>query len=147
MLKETVIGISKAINGALGDSYKINQNKVEQGLKTPCFLITPLTVNQEHTVLKRYERKQAFMIQYFPKEKKYADEVADVIDTLMNCLEYITVDGALLQGTNMDAHVVDDVLNFSVNYDMFVFKQYSWNEEDSSVMEDLTIRLSVKDGE
>lgn len=36
------------------------------------------------------------------------------------CLEYISVAGDLTRGTQMHYEVIDDVLHFFVNYDMFV---------------------------
>lgn len=56
-----------------------------------------------------------------------------------SCLEYITVTGDLVRGTKMKYEVVDGVLNFFVNYDLFVYKV-----ADSIPMEDLSQDVTVK---
>ncbi|MCD8067764.1 MAG: hypothetical protein LUE87_02510 [Lachnospiraceae bacterium] len=54
-----------------------------------------------------------------------------------DCLEWITVDGDLLRGTQMHYEIEDNVLLFFVNYDLFVFK-----EQEEEAMEELTLDQS-----
>ena len=62
-----------------------------------------------------------------------------VAERLEFCLEWITVTGDLVRGTKMKYEVVDGVLNFFVNYDLFVYKV-----ADSIPMEDLSKDVTVK---
>mgnify|MGYP000801805600 FL=1 len=55
------------------------------------------------------------------------------------CLEWITVTGDLVRGSKMKSEIVDGVLNFFVNYDMFVYRKV-----DSVPMEDVSQNISVK---
>lgn len=134
MLKETVIGIEDAICGALDGEYELCKDTIEQDMNVPCFLITPILATNNHVVMKRYERTYSFMVQYFPKGQSYIDEsegltqtrseeLADVTEMLMDALEIIEIDGQPHRGINMSANVVDDVLNFSVDYKFFLLKE------------------------
>ena len=58
----------------------------------------------------------------------------------MNALEIIDVDGDLCRGTEMHYEVVDDVLSFFVNYDMYVYKK----EAVQPVMEIVDYNANVK---
>jgi hypothetical protein len=61
------------------------------------------------------------------------------MEGLYNALEVITVDGDLCRGTEMDVDVVDDVLCFFVNYDMYVYK----NKEET-LMENIKHNTTEK---
>ena len=55
------------------------------------------------------------------------------------CLEWITVTGDLVHGTKMKYEIVDGVLNFFVNYDMFVYRR-----SESQLMEEISQDVTVK---
>ena len=55
------------------------------------------------------------------------------------CLEYITVTGDLVRGTKMKYEIIDGVLNFFVNYDLFVYKVVT-----PDVMEEISENVTMK---
>ena len=55
------------------------------------------------------------------------------------CLEWISVAGDLTRGTQMRYEVIDNVLHFFVNYDMFVYRL-----DNTPAMSELTENVSVK---
>jgi protein involved in ribonucleotide reduction len=123
MLNEIMIGIAQKLNQVFGDDYHIHIDEIEQGLKEPCFLIVNLKGAQEQEIGTLYNRDQSFDIHYFPKnKKKIIREVNSVVDTLNMELEYITVVGNLVRGTEMKHEVVDGVLHFFVNYNIRIRK-------------------------
>lgn len=151
MLKEAVAGIEDAICGALDGEYELHRDNIEQDMNLPCFLITPILATNKHVVMKRYERTYSFMIQYIPKYQSYIDEsaglmqrrseeLADVAEMLMDALEIIEIDGQPHGGSNMESVVVDDVLNFSVDYTFFLLKE----PEKDEPMETLSISIYLK---
>lgn len=143
MLNKITIGITQALNAEFGDSKKIYIDDIEQGLEEPCFLVTPLTSVENLLIGKRYERNYPFMIQYFPKDKDYRTECNKVTEQLFNTLENIMMDGDLIRGTDMTAHIEDGVLNFEVTYKLHVFKVKTSTEDE--VMESLEQDISVKE--
>lgn len=140
MINKIIDGISVAINSEFGDPYEIYTESIEQGLVEPCFSILCLnpTINQK--LGKRYFRRNQFCIHYFPSSDEKRSECQAVIERLMNALEIITVDGDLCRGTDMHGEVVDNVLSFFVNYDMYVYKE----EAAAPVMESVEHITTMK---
>lgn len=122
MINSIIDAISIALNSAFGEGYEIYTESVEQGLKEPCFSIFCLNPTNRLFRGERYFRQNMFCIQYFPSTDEKGAECNDVSESLFDCLEYISVEGNLTRGTKMHGELVDWVLNFFINYDMFVYK-------------------------
>lgn len=140
MLNNLIDSIAIKLNQEFGDGVAIHKEQVKQGLKEPCFFIMLLTSNQKQVIGKRYFREHPFDIHYFPSTKDKSTEILDVVERLNDALEYITMDGDLIRGTKMYHEVVNDVLHFFVNYDLFVYKE----SEASDPMETLTVESGLK---
>lgn len=140
MINKIIDGISVAINSEFGDPYEIYTESIEQGLVEPCFSILCLNPTINQVLGKRYFRKNMFCIHYFPSSDEKRSECYAVIEKLMNALEIITVDSDLCRGTDMNGEVVDNVLSFFVNYDMYVYKE----ETTEPVMESVSHKTTMK---
>lgn len=148
MIQKIIDGISISLDAEFGKKYKIYTESIEQGLKEPCFSI--LCVNPTNELFRgnRYFRKNLMCIQYFPcgtfKDDegevigKY-QECMDALERMFDCLEIIKVKDDPQRGTSMHGEVVDGVLNFFVNYDMFVYKV-----EEKTQMETLDLKTDVE---
>ena len=123
MINKIKDGISVAINSEFGDSYEIYTESIEQGLIEPCFSVLCLNPTINKVLGNRYFRKNRFCIHYFPSSDEKRSECYEVIERLMDALEFITVDGDQCLGTNLHCEVVDNVLSFFVDYDMYVYKE------------------------
>lgn len=143
MINSIIEAISVTLNGAFGDGYEIHMEELEQGLEEPCFFISCLNPSVSQFLGKRYFRTNQFCIQYFPAAREKQHECNDVAERLYECLEYITPDGdtSPIRGTKMKHKVVDGVLNFFVNYDLFVYKKDSASVPS---MEGVSPELHVK---
>lgn len=122
MINKITSGISKAISVEFGDNYEIYKESIEQGLKEPCFSILCINPTNDLFMGKRYFRKNLFCIQYFPATNEKKIECNEVSEKLFNCLEYINVNGDITRGTKMNCEIIDGVLNFFINYDLYVYK-------------------------
>jgi len=123
MINDIVSGISRKLNDTFGDDIEIYKEQVKQGLKEPCFIISCINLVSIPIVGERYLRQALFSVNYFPKSGTDAKvECLDVQDTLCIALEYIDAGDGLLRGTGMSGQIVDGVLVFTVNYDMYVRK-------------------------
>ena len=140
MINKIIDGISIAINAEFDDNYEIYTENIEQGLKEPCFSVLCLNPTIEKFLGKRYFRTNQFCIHYFPKSSEKSFECNEVIEKLHNCLELIEVDGDLIRGTSIHAEIVDGVLSFFVNYDLFTYK----HTETATSMEGLEHKTDVK---
>lgn len=139
MINKIIDGISISLNAEFGDDYKIYTESIEQGLKEPCFSIVCVNPTNELFRGKKYFRKNLFCIQYFPKGEDKRSECMDVLERMFDCLEVIKVSEDLQRGTSMHGEVVDHVLNFFVNYDMFVYKV-----ESTDAMETMDLTSNVE---
>lgn len=139
MMNKIIDAITVSINSEFGDGYEIYTESLEQGLQEPCFSVFCLNPTNELFLNKRYFRTNQFCIQYFPSSEEKNAECNTVLERLYDSLELIEVDGDLTRGTRMKSELVDGVLNFFVNYDMFVYKV-----EEQTSMEDLEISTDAK---
>ena len=134
MINSIIASISISLNAEFGDEYTTYTESVEQGLNEPCFFLSCINPATRVFFGKRYFRENQFCIQFFPDGKDRAKEECNAVaERLFLCLEYITVGNDLTRGTKMKYEVVDSVLNFFVNYDLFVYKM-----TDSNVMEEIS---------
>ncbi|MDE5996120.1 MAG: hypothetical protein K2G56_04310, partial [Eubacterium sp.] len=81
-----------------------------------------------------------FCIHYFPSISDKKSESYSVLERLMNSLEFIKVEDDVIGGTEMHSDFADDMLNFFVNYDMFVYKE----QAKEPVMEAVEYNSDVK---
>lgn len=141
MINSIIEGISISLNEEFGDDYINYTEEVKQGLKEPCFFIFCINPTNRLFLGKRYFRKNQFCVQYFPFDRmREKEECNDVAERLFGCLEYITVAGDLVHGTKMKCEITDGILNFFVNYDMFIYKKA--NTPD--VMGELSKNIAMK---
>ncbi len=123
MINKIIDGISVAIYSEFGNPYEIYTESIAQGLTEPCFSILCLNPTINQVLGRRYFRRNQFCIHYFPSSDDKRSECHEVIERLISALEMITVDGDQCRGTEMHSEVIDDVLSFFVNYDMYVYKE------------------------
>lgn len=123
MINSIVDGICLALNEAFGDDYEIYTETKKQGLKEPCFSVLCVNPTQKQFLGKRYHKTNKFCIHYFPASAESNAEINTVRENLFSALEYITVDGDLIRGTDMTGETDDlGVLNFFVDYNFFIRK-------------------------
>lgn len=121
MINSIIAAVSQALNAEFGDACAVYTEKIVQGLREPCFFIACINPTNKPFPNKRYFRENQFCLQYFPADTNRAREECNAVaEQLYWCLEYISVAGDLTRGTQMHYEVIDDVLHFFVNYDMFV---------------------------
>lgn len=140
MINKIIDGIIAAIISEFGEGYEIYTESVEQGFEEPSFSILCLNPAISQKLGKRYFRTNQFCIHYFPESPDKRTECNAVAERLIGALELITVDGDLCRGTEIHSEIVDDVLSFFVNYDLFVIKEHS----AETAMESLSQKTDMK---
>jgi len=141
MINKIIDGICEKLNESFGDGYEIYTELKNQGLKEPCFSVMCVNPISNQVIGNRYFRNNLFSILYFPASKEPKSECNAVLESLYLALETITIKEtlpdksikeSLVRGTNMRGELVDGVLNFLVNFNMFVYKV-----EDADLMEEV----------
>lgn len=122
MIDKLIVGISQAIAGEFKDGYTIYTEDVTQGLKGPCFIVRCINPTDKIFRGQRYERRNQFVVNYFPSTDAVNAEIYEVIERLNNCLEHIRVDGNLIRGVDTSNQTEDGVLHYFVNYNFFGYK-------------------------
>lgn len=119
----------------------------EQETELPCFHITTLTNTENHVVMDRSKRNHAFMIQYIPKEDD-TDECEEVAERLMDILRIIPLHDSYIRNKGeIDAHIVDGVLNVEVKYEYFIKRKNRIDSYEFETMEQLDINQTMKGAE
>lgn len=123
MTNDIIKAIAKALNDSFGSECKVYTEDIPQGFEEPCFSIIPVMSDLYPKLPNRYLNRNKFDIRYFPKEElRKRHEMLSVGEFLFLSLEYINVLDNLCRGTKMSYEIIDGVLHFFVNYDMFVTK-------------------------
>ncbi|MDO4295023.1 MAG: hypothetical protein Q4D90_02555 [bacterium] len=153
MLNEIMDAVTRCLDELFEGKYAIYTDEVEQGGELPCFFVAFLKPSEKPMIGKRAFRQHDMVIHFFQEdfqeqggsvERKtgLARERNEVADTLIDGMEYITLeDGDLLRGTDRHHQVTDDVLQFFVSYNCFVYKGRGVQEES---METLSVLPELK---
>lgn len=116
LIDEITKAIAKRIYELFGSEYEVYVDKVEQGLKEPCFYILCVMQDKEIFSQLRHKRRTVFDISYFPKTNQ-TSELHEASGKLMDGMCYIELtDGNKIRGTEMAIETVDGVLHFQVEY-------------------------------
>ena len=119
MTNEIIAAISNALFNEFG--YENHMEEIKQDLKEPCFFISSINPEFRRYLGKRYLEQNQFCIQYFPESKEGANEECFNVACRMNwCLEIIEVMGKQIRTTGVNYKVVDEVLNYFVDYNCFL---------------------------
>lgn len=147
MINSIIEAISIALNAEFNEkNYEFYMEEIKQDLKEPCFFIFCLEPTNELFLGYRYYGNNGFVIQYFPESDEVQRECNSVAERMTVCLEYITCQGddKPIRGNDMRWKVVDGVLNFCINYNLFTLRKVT---DDSEPMETLTSGIGVEEGE
>lgn len=136
MINDLINNIAIKLNSVFGSDYKIYKENVEQGLVEPAFSIVLLEAEQTPRISNRYFRTYPFDIHYFPKTKTKT-EMYEVGEKLL--IEMESLDN-LYRSNKMRYEVIDGVLHFFVNYDLFVKKQV----DEVESMAELTVNSKTE---
>ena len=145
MVDKIIKAISKTLNQVFnptGDAFEIYFSKdVQQGLKEPCFFIALVGSSRIRRIGVRYQMFNSFVVQYFPKLQRGNIEMIGVGEQLLDALEYVQLsDGDLVQGTAMNYSIQDGVLQFFVDFNMFLKKEVALDEMETLKVDANTIQ-------
>ena len=142
MINAMIGSIGTTLKTEFGERYKVYKEEKKQGLTEPCFFIQCLGPTERLFFNKMYLRSGRFCIQYFPEDGLHKNEgCRAVAERLFSCLEHLDVDGDLVRGTKMKYEVVDGILHFFVNYDLFIYKK---GKDAIPAMEQVSSETHVK---
>lgn len=118
-INDIITAISIKLNQVFGDEYKIYDDEIPQGFKTPAFLILFLNLENIRQISGRWRVNTLFNIQYFPKNGRA--EASDMSLKVQQALKEITLlNGAVMLGTNGNAEIVDGNAHNFINFNFYL---------------------------
>lgn len=142
MINKIIDGICEKLYITFGDGFEIYTELKNQDLKEPCFSVFCVNPLSTQVLGNRYFRNNIFCIQYFPSTAEPKAECNAITETLYTELETITIKEEIadeiikesfVRSNKMRSEMIDGVLNFFVNYNLFVYRT-----ENTEVMEEMT---------
>lgn len=142
MVNKTINAVIAALHNTFGDDYSYLKENNEQGLPTPCFLVSLLRPTSRGSLWRTYNRVMPIVINYFPKsDVRPKNECYDIGERALEAVEVIEIEGVKVSGTDLEIQLVDDdVLQIFVTYD---FWTQTVREPDEPV-EELVSDISLK---
>lgn len=145
MLNSIIEGVCAAIYKEFGSDYKIYKEKVSQGFTQPCFSV--MVKNSESTVFlgRRYKSTNCIQINYYGgREEEKRKTLNSITSRLPIAIEYITVNGEKMHGTNFKAENNNTCFECTINYDYFYYLDNRDEDEKPAFMEKLKTNQGAK---
>lgn len=117
MVNQVVNSISTALHAKFGDSHRYYVENIEQNIVEPCFTIGVLNPLVRSVNSIDYYRTVPCVLHYFSDNNK--DTIVDcwsVGEEVLECLEYLPIDGELVRAEDMSYTMVDEVLQVFLTY-------------------------------
>lgn len=141
IVQKIIDDIAEILNSNFSDT-EIYTEEVQQGLATPCFFVFPINVSDLRHIGRRWQAKYSMCVQYIPDSEEPKAECVEVEEKLYKLLEYITVDGCMVGGIDINSETTDEVLSFFVTYRMLTLERPA---DEIEKMEDLKGDFHVKE--
>lgn len=139
MVNELLDGICKTVSEEFGLS--VYTERVLQNIDEPCFVIRLESSVTELFFGKRYIMKNRFKLSYLDSGRAEHLNSAGILERLCEVLEVLEYDGGLVRGGNMKCSVNENVLEFYISYDMFVYRSGS-GEDEPELMQSVKTDMS-----
>lgn len=116
--------VTKQLGTTFGSPYRYYVENVEQGLTKPCFTADVLIPLMRSRSPFQYDRTMPLVLHYFSDSKTdIKKECYAMAERIVECLEYLPVNGKLLRGEDISWQIVDDVLQVFVTYKLTTQKE------------------------
>lgn len=117
MVNSVLNSISKALYTEFGDTHHYYVEDIEQNAIFPCFTLNVLNPLSRSVNRKDYYRTVPCVIHYFSDNKTSTRKQSlEVAERVLECLEYLEIDGHLIRAEGMSYQFVDDVLQVFLTY-------------------------------
>lgn len=133
MVNKTLDALTVALHEKFGDEYHYYVEDVHQDLQMPAFTVDTLNPLMRSESAVHYFRTMPVVIHFFSAQKVTNKKTCyQVGEQALEALEYITIDGRLHRGENMELSMTEDVLQIFITY-----RFWTDTSEAPTYMEDL----------
>lgn len=141
MINKIISGISNKLYESYGNDVEIYTESVVQNMTKPCFLINHIESDMDMIINPRYYFNSRFDVLYFSDKFDKLRDSMIVGSSLFSILEYIPLDDGITRGANMRVDFNDDILHFTVDYNLIV----SNNLDTVDKMQDIKITQGLEE--
>lgn len=142
MVNKTINAVIAALYNTFGDDYSYLKENNEQGLPTPCFLVSLLRPTSRGGLWRTYNRVMPIVINYFPKsDLRPKNECYDIGERALEAVEVIEIEGVKVSGTDLEIQMLDDnVLQIFVTYDFWTQTVREPDEPVEELVSDINLK-------
>lgn len=142
MVNKTINAVMTALYNTFGDDYSYLKENNEQGLPTPCFLVSLLRPTSRGGLWRTYNRVMPIVINYFPKsDLRPKNECYDIGERALEAVEVIEIEGVKVSGTDLEIQMLDDnVLQIFVTYDFWTQTVREPDEPVEELVSDINLK-------
>ena len=139
MVNSLLNAVTKQLGTTFGKTYRYYVEDIEQGVKKPYFHVYPRITLQRSRSPVLYDRTIPIVVHYFSDSANNAKNDCYLMgEQIIECLEYLPFQNALIRGEDISWQIVDDVLQVFITY-KFITKRV---EEEAVGMEQLVENVS-----
>ncbi len=133
MVNKTLDALTVALHAKFGDEYHYYVENVPQNIQLPAFTVDLLNPLMRSESAVTYFRTMPVVIHFFSADKVTNKHTCYAVgEQALEALEYITIDGRLHRGENMELNMVEDVLQILITY-----RFWTETKNEPTYMEDL----------
>lgn len=133
MVNKTLDALTVALHEKFGDEYNYYVENVQQDLHLPAFTVDLLNPLMRSESAVTYFRTMPVVIHFFSADKVTNKHTCYAVgEQALEALEYITIDGRLHRGENMEMTIEDDVLQIFITY-----RFWTETKDNPTYMEDI----------
>ena len=117
MVNTLLNSVTKQLGTTFGTGYRYYVENVEQNLTKPCFTIDMLMPLERSKSPTLYDRTMPIVVHYFSDSKtNLKQDCYSMAERVLECLEYLPYQNAILRGENISWQIVEDVLQIFITY-------------------------------
>ena len=117
MVNKILNAVTKQLGTTFGKEYRYYVENVEQNLIKPSFAVDMLIPLQRSKSSILYDRTMPIVVHYFSDSKtNLKQDCYSMGERVVECLEYLPFENAIIRGEDISWSIVDDVLQIFVTY-------------------------------
>lgn len=139
MVNTLLNSVTKQLGTTFGTGYRYYVENVEQNLTKPCFTVDMLMPMERSKSPVLYDRTMPLVVHYFSDSKNnLKSDCYSMAERVLECLEYLPFQQAMLRGENISWQIVDDVLQIFITYKFTTVMSQETVENMEEILEDVT---------
>lgn len=136
MINSLINAVTKQLGTTFGKKYRYYVEDIEQGVKKPCFHVSPRITLQRSRSPVLYDRTIPIVVHYFSdSENNVKNDCYSMGEQIIECLEYLPFQNTRIRGEDISWQIVEDVLQVFITYKFVTKRVYTDEDAMESIVE------------